>query len=427
VKRKKQFPVVVREGSVSAKIYRTPTSNGYDAFTLVYWRADQRTREAFADLAAAQRRGRDVVCALAAGEIEGAGMTGQDLAAFLRANDFLKPTGITLESACKEFAEACKLLNGVSVVQAARDYAKGHSILMETRSVQQVVEEFLDAKTQGRATKTRSSGKRVSEKYLEDLRRKLNAFSARFHCQIGQVTGQDINEFINDLPYGGRTKNNYLQAVNVLFEFAKKQKYMSKDSTVLDDVEGAEESEFEIEIFSPDELTKLLQHAPPCLVPVLAIGAFAGLRSAEIERLDWTEINLAHRHIEVKAKKSKTRSRRLAPISDNLASWLVPIMQSEGKVWSHCPQYLYELQAETANDAGVQWKHNALRHSFISYRVAVVKSIDQVAIEAGNSPQMIFQHYRELVSPAQAARWFSIVSDAIPNVIAITPAAAAMA
>jgi integrase len=163
------------------------------------------------------------------------------------------------------------------------------------------------------------------------------------------------------------------------------------------------------------------------LVPVLAIGAFAGLRSAEIERLDWTEINLVQRHIEVKAKKSKTRSRRLAPISDNLASWLIPIMQSEGKVWSHCPQYLYELEAETASDAGVEWKHNALRHSFISYRVAVVKSIDQVAIEAGNSPQMIFQHYRELVSPDQAAKWFSIVSNVSPNVIAIPAPAAATA
>jgi hypothetical protein len=38
----------------------------------------------------------------------------------------LKPTGITLESACKEFAEACKILNGVSVLQAAKDYTNGY-------------------------------------------------------------------------------------------------------------------------------------------------------------------------------------------------------------------------------------------------------------------------------------------------------------
>jgi hypothetical protein len=37
-----------------------------------------------------------------------------------------------------------------------------------------------------------------------------------------------------------------------------------------------------------------------------------------------------------------------------------------------------------------------LRHSFISYRIATVKSADQVALEAGNSPSIIFKHYREL-------------------------------
>jgi len=35
------------------------------------------------------------------------------------------------------------------------------------------------------------------------------------------------------------------------------------------------------------------------------------------------------------------------------------------------------------------WKHNALRHSFISYRLAAVQNTAQVALEAGNSPQMI--------------------------------------
>ena len=54
------------------------------------------------------------------------------------------------------------------------------------------------------------------------------------------------------------------------------------------------------------------------------------------------------------------------------------------------------------------WKHNALRHSFISYRVAEIQNVAQVALEAGNSPQMIFQHYRELVRPAEAKAWFAI-------------------
>ncbi len=54
------------------------------------------------------------------------------------------------------------------------------------------------------------------------------------------------------------------------------------------------------------------------------------------------------------------------------------------------------------------WKKNALRHSYISYRVAEVQDVPKVALEAGNSGQMIFQHYRELVQAKDAKEWFGI-------------------
>jgi hypothetical protein len=37
------------------------------------------------------------------------------------------------------------------------------------------------------------------------------------------------------------------------------------------------------------------------------------------------------------------------------------------------------------------------------------------ALEAGNSPQVIFQHYRELVTPEDAAQWFAVVLPKIPK------------
>jgi hypothetical protein len=46
---------------------------------------------------------------------------------------------------------------------------------------------------------------------------------------------------------------------------------------------------------------------------------------------------------------------------------------------------------------------------FISYRIAIVQSADQVALEAGNSASIIFKHYRELTTPEVAEKWFSIL------------------
>jgi integrase len=50
----------------------------------------------------------------------------------------------------------------------------------------------------------------------------------------------------------------------------------------------------EPEFFTVDELDALLNAAQSIqrsVVPMLAIGAFAGLRDSEIERLDWSELD----------------------------------------------------------------------------------------------------------------------------------------
>ena len=61
--------------------------------------------------------------------------------------------------------------------------------------------------------------------------------------------------------------------------------------------------------------------------------------------------------------------------------------------------------------AGVKQRRNGLRHSFISYRLAAVGNEHQVALEAGNSPAVIFASYRELVRPEAALAWFSVMPD----------------
>jgi hypothetical protein len=75
---------------------------------------------------------------------------------------------------------------------------------------------------------------------------------------------------------------------------------------------------------------------------------------------------------------------------------------------------------DAADNAKIKWKQNALRHSFISYRLALVPDVNRVALEAGNSPQMIFRHYRELATPEQAQTWFSISPAKAQNVVAMT-------
>ena len=70
-------------------------------------------------------------------------------------------------------------------------------------------------------------------------------------------------------------------------------------------------------------LDAALREAPD-VVPMLAIGAFIGLRESEIKRLDWAEVNQRRAFVEVKADKAKTAKRRIVRIQPNLAQWLAP-------------------------------------------------------------------------------------------------------
>ncbi len=61
----------------------------------------------------------------------------------------------------------------------------------------------------------------------------------------------------------------------------------------------------------------------------------------------------------------------------------------------------YRGATALAKDLGMRWPQNVLRHSFISYRLAQVKNVQQVALEAGNSPAIIFKHCCELTTEEQ--------------------------
>jgi hypothetical protein len=63
---------------------------------------------------------------------------------------------------------------------------------------------------------------------------------------------------------------------------------------------------------------------------------------------------------------------------------------------------------KTSDETAVVWKRNGLRHSYCTYRMAVVQNEHTVSSEMGNSPAIIYQSYRELATPEQGAAWFSI-------------------
>ena len=172
-----------------------------------------------------------------------------------------------------------------------------------------------------------------------------------------------------------------------------------------------------IKVFTPEEMIKLLANAKSDHLVALAVMGFAGIRAEEFKRLQWEHFDFAERHIIVPDSVAKCEERRIVPLPDNLCAWLLPHKQVSGPV---CPYHnLAIVFARLAKRAGIQWKRNGLRHSFISYRTALIKNVPQVAFEAGNSPQMIHRHYLKVVTESVAKQWFAIRPDQPANVIPV--------
>jgi len=446
----------VERGSAVINIYLTP-HGGEDYFTVSYWVDKKRVRQVFPTLQKAKDVAAEKAAQMTTGDIGAAKLTNADSAAYRRAIALLEPIGVALEFAASEYATAMKRLGGVSLSQVVDFYLKRHPVHVEPKMVRGVVDELLKLK----------ESEQLSERYRKQLAYDLNRFANRFCNRIGDVAGTDIDAWLREMKIGPRTRNNLRNSVQALFNFAMSRKYLPKDHDELDAVPLARDGDGEIEIYSPEEMAELLAVASPEHIPFLAISAFAGVRHAELQRLDWSHVKRKAGIIEIKAGTAKTASRRVIPLLPNLAKWLKPHWRDVGEICSYANMVLQFVEltrrvnekrraawakangvskaklleadkaaaerlaklprnqrrsrgtvmpgAETAEAEGWQpflWKHNALRHSFISYRVAQTQDVSRVALEAGNSPGMIFKHYRELVREVDGKKWFAIAPKA---------------
>lgn len=287
-------------------------------------------------------------------------------------------------------------LPGVPIQNIIASYKQQHAGFT-SRSIPDMVAEMLEEK--------RSAG--LSREYISNLAVRFGRFTRSFSGRMDAVTGPQLSEWFTKAKFAGRNRNNYLQAIQTLVKWAKRKKYLPATWDALDAVHRAKIVYGAVEIFTPEEMRQLLDHANPIHIPFLTIAAFSAIRTTEILRLDWSRVG--EKWITLGADITKLSARRLAPIPPNLSQWLAPYRKSTGPVYDAGIKGAAHAVLRLAQRAGIPWKRNALRHSGISYRLAQTNDIKLISIESGNSPEIIERNYRELVTPESAVNWFSIL------------------
>jgi integrase len=375
--------IAVKRGNTTIKIYRHKgrryKGKHYELFTVAYRLNGKQRRKNFSEYKAAWDFASDTATALEKGRAEVLSLNAADWQSYLAAKNLLRPFGIPLHEAIEEYVATRKRKKTVE------------------KRVGDVVDELLEAKEKAR----------LSDRYIETLRTYLRRFADSFQTNIGSVNTGAIVRWLDSLKIGPRSRNNVRQAVVTLFNFARRRGYLPKgETTEAADVETGRDHDGEIAILTPAELSKILRKSKPLYQLYFTLAAFTGIRPAELLRLEWSEINFEKGHIEIKARKAKTATRRLVPIQPNLAKWLEPYRSSKGKLFKS--RRTVDSAIKFAKRLRVPWKANCLRHSYATYRLSIVPDAGRIALEMGNNPAKLFTNYRELDRENNAPEWFAI-------------------
>ncbi len=261
------------------------------------------------------------------------------------------------------------------------------------------------------ADKTRQG---LSAYHLRDIQIRLGKFADAFKLRINRITRAELETWLNGLGVGAVTWNNYRTSLAGFFGFAKLRKFLPADWTEMDSIKPIDLADTEPVVFSPKAFSRIIEAATPESFQILlAIGAFAGIRSEECCKLKWEDFDwdsgfIFLRKNIVKGKASQ-RHQRQVPIADNLAEWLAPHRHNRGLICPYkTPKVASGYKDRLARKLGIKWVKNGLRKSWISYQLALTQDAGKVARWAGNSPSVIASNYEKLVTPEAAREWFSI-------------------
>lgn len=294
---------------------------------------------------------------------------------------------------CKAIGERC----GVTVLQMCQAYERLNPSGIVEMPLTDARAAWLKAKA--------SLAKPWLEQHAATLAQLCKAMP-KMTCNA--VGGDDIAALLSGA--SGRTWGHKAGILRTFFAHAKAMRWCAGNPCDGLKRPDAVAGNAEISVMSPDQLTALFAVAEDAVERrYIALSAWTGARQSEILRLQADDVHRASGVIVLAAPKTKTRQRRIVPMLGKVKAYLPKTGALFSSDWK--PERLWIAGRAVL---GGTWPRNVLRHSQISYRLAMLKGdVNTVAMESGNSPDMIFRHYRgvrtldgQLVTPKLARAWF---------------------
>jgi len=302
-------------------------------------------------------------------------------------------------------------------------YAR-HNSLKNSATVEEAIDEYIDYRKPKELELRGSKPKRRERKYrawaittyqkrvLTNLTQLKDAFADK---TVASLTTNCIKKFLESQDIKEDTYNNKYSDTKQFFQWCIDVK-KCLDKNPSDGINELATDDKIPEIYTVDETRRIFRTAitvDPGLIPFLALAAFAGIRTCEIERMKPTDLDFDCQIINIRPEVGKRKGnggvmpRKIEGLPQAAWSWL----KASGEK---------NLMIDTANlqkrrqmifqMAGVSIKQNALRHSYSSYAYAHFQDDGPVRKQVGHRiANTFFEYYATVVLKAEGDAYFQIL------------------
>jgi site-specific recombinase XerD len=296
-------------------------------------------------------------------------------------------------------AECIKLAGSSGAVLRAVHEVCGRALLGSI-SLAAARQEYIDERT--------NAGR--DEKYvkkLEDILGKLDFVSPQ------RVSDADARRWASALPLSPVSVHGHIKVCRTFWGWLVERKYAAEN--VFAKVPMPQVVEKEPGFLTVEQTRALLKAARdhfPDAVAYFALGAFAGLRSSAICRLEWKEhIRFEQRGILITGENAKNKRRQFVDGHEpNLWAWLEWAREHAPGGFDLEPRAWERRRGQVAEKAEVVMPHNALRHSFCTHHCALYGDAGRTAtlLTHRGNVAILYQHYKGNAGRGDAERYFGI-------------------
>lgn len=301
---------------------------------------------------------------------------------------------------------------GASLMDAVEFYTRAHS--EQTISFADLIREYYETKSH------------LSERYTASMRVILPAVRDAMSDGISAtaITPKILGDALKSLDLTPYEWNGHRRVISPVFTYAVHEGYCAENPVAK--VPTKETPNREIQILTNGQARALIEAAQETkALPYFALGIFAGIRPAELDRLTLRDVDLRKRLVLVSHATSKTNRKRFVDVSDNLAALLeAHLGENSGvrvsrklreRVRSVASVTLREAGEELDADSLEAWGHDIMRHTFASNHLAYHENLDKLALQMGHTTtKTSFEHYLHAI-PKESAIEFWRIPDAAEN------------